>query len=144
MSVDATGSPAAVTLTAVGVVLALLLGSFAAAPLRRPQGALAIVNLHRVREIAPAFKGGVWVVTDGGLTLAVSRRGPLQDTIGYYRARFDGITSGLERRYANTDSDEVLLYVESDNEPAVHVYAGLGFAHGDADTHVQYRRRPRG
>jgi hypothetical protein len=34
----------------------------------------AIVNLHRVREIAPAFKGGVWVVTDGGATVAVSRR----------------------------------------------------------------------
>jgi mycothiol synthase len=36
--------------------------------------------------------------------------------------------------------DEVLLYVESDNTPAVHVYAGLGFTHADADTHVQYRR----
>ena len=35
---------------------------------------------------------------------------------------------------------EVLLYVESDNAPAVRVYAGLGFAHADADTHVQYRR----
>jgi mycothiol synthase len=35
---------------------------------------------------------------------------------------------------------EVLLYVESDNTPAVHVYAGLGFTHADADTHVQYRR----
>ncbi len=35
---------------------------------------------------------------------------------------------------------EVLLYVESDNEPAVRVYAGLGFTHADADTHVQYRR----
>lgn len=34
----------------------------------------AMVNLHRVREIAPAFKGGVWVVIDGGLTVAVSRR----------------------------------------------------------------------
>ena len=34
----------------------------------------AIVNLHRVREVAPAFKGGVWVVTDGGFTVAVSRR----------------------------------------------------------------------
>ena len=34
----------------------------------------AIVNLHRVREIAPAFKGGVWVVTDGGASVAVSRR----------------------------------------------------------------------
>jgi mycothiol synthase len=36
--------------------------------------------------------------------------------------------------------DEVLLYVESDNTPAVHVYGGLGFTHADADTHVQYRR----
>jgi mycothiol synthase len=36
--------------------------------------------------------------------------------------------------------DEVLLYVESDNAPAVRVYSGLGFAHADTDTHVQYRR----
>jgi mycothiol synthase len=35
---------------------------------------------------------------------------------------------------------EVLLYVEADNAPAVHVYSGLGFAHEDRDTHVQYRR----
>lgn len=34
----------------------------------------ALVNLHRVREVAPAFKGGVWIVTDGGVQLAVSRR----------------------------------------------------------------------
>ena len=34
----------------------------------------AIVNLHRVREIAPSFRGGVWVVTDGGVSVAVSRR----------------------------------------------------------------------
>ena len=36
--------------------------------------------------------------------------------------------------------DEVLLYVESDNTPAVHVYEGLGFTHAPEDTHVQYRR----
>ena len=36
--------------------------------------------------------------------------------------------------------DEVLLYVESDNEPAVHVYRRFGFTHAAADTHVQYRR----
>ena len=34
--------------------------------------------------------------------------------------------------------DEVLLYVESDNLPAVAVYSRLGFDHADADTHVQY------
>jgi mycothiol synthase len=35
---------------------------------------------------------------------------------------------------------EVLLYVESDNAPAVAVYSALGFTHADADTHVMYRR----
>ena len=35
---------------------------------------------------------------------------------------------------------EVLLYVESDNRPAIAVYAGLGFTHAAGDTHVQYRR----
>jgi mycothiol synthase len=35
---------------------------------------------------------------------------------------------------------EVLLYVESDNHPAVAVYSRLGFTHTDADTHVMYRR----
>ncbi len=35
---------------------------------------------------------------------------------------------------------EVLLYVESDNTAAVALYAGLGFAHAAADTHVMYRR----
>ncbi len=35
---------------------------------------------------------------------------------------------------------EVLLYVESDNAPAVAVYSRLGFEHAAADTHVQYRR----
>ncbi|MGN0063511.1 MAG: mycothiol synthase [Nocardioides sp.] len=35
---------------------------------------------------------------------------------------------------------EVLLYVESDNAPAVATYTGLGFTHADADTHVMYAR----
>lgn len=35
---------------------------------------------------------------------------------------------------------EVILYVESDNAPAIAVYSGLGFSHADADTHVMYRR----
>jgi mycothiol synthase len=36
--------------------------------------------------------------------------------------------------------EEVLLYVESDNAPAVAVYSRLGFEHAARDTHVQYRR----
>ena len=39
--------------------------------------------------------------------------------------------------------DEVLLYVESDNAPAVAVYSRLGFTHADVDTHVQYARADR-
>ena len=37
--------------------------------------------------------------------------------------------------------DEVLLYVEADNAPAVAVYGRLGFTHAPQDTHVQYARR---
>jgi mycothiol synthase len=36
--------------------------------------------------------------------------------------------------------DEVLLYVESDNVPALGLYSSLGFTHRAADTHVQFRR----
>ena len=39
---------------------------------------------------------------------------------------------------ADRGVDEVLLYVESDNAPAIAVYAGLGFAHAPTDTHVMY------
>lgn len=35
---------------------------------------------------------------------------------------------------------EVILYVEADNAPAVAVYSGLGFTHADEDTDVQYVR----
>ena len=35
---------------------------------------------------------------------------------------------------------EVLLYVESDNRPAITVYSRLGFDHAARDTHVMYRR----
>jgi mycothiol synthase len=35
----------------------------------------------------------------------------------------------------------IILYVESDNDPAVATYSHLGFAH--TQTHVQYARIPR-
>ena len=37
---------------------------------------------------------------------------------------------------------EVILYVESDNAPAIAVYEGLGFTHADEDTDVMYARQP--
>ncbi len=36
--------------------------------------------------------------------------------------------------------DEVVLYVEGDNAPAIAVYERLGFRHDARDTHVQYAR----
>ena len=60
------------------------------------------------------------------------------DVYGAQR-RVDGYRAAMSD--AGLGVDEVLLYVESDNAPAVAVYSGLGFAHADADTHVQYRRR---
>jgi mycothiol synthase len=44
------------------------------------------------------------------------------------------------RHLASRGLPEVLLYVESDNAPAVSVYRRLGFTHADRDTHVQYVR----
>ena len=37
-------------------------------------------------------------------------------------------------------AEQVLLYVEADNHPAVALYSGLGFTHAPSDTHVMYRR----
>ncbi|WP_104107073.1 mycothiol synthase [Nocardioides sp. 616] len=37
-------------------------------------------------------------------------------------------------------AEEVLLYVEADNQPAIATYAGLGFTHAAADTHVMYAK----
>jgi|tagenome__1003787_1003787.scaffolds.fasta_scaffold20745030_2 mycothiol synthase len=36
--------------------------------------------------------------------------------------------------------DQVVLYVEADNSPAIAVYRRLGFSHAPEDTHVQYAR----
>ena len=44
---------------------------------------------------------------------------------------------------ADGGAREVLLYVESDNAPAIAVYSGLGFGHAGHDTHVMYRRLSR-
>lgn len=45
--------------------------------------------------------------------------------------------AGLRHLYGG-GATEVLLYVESDNAPALAVYRRLGFTHAEADTHVMY------
>jgi mycothiol synthase len=47
--------------------------------------------------------------------------------------------TGLQH-LASRGLDQVLLYVEGDNAPAIAVYSRLGFEHAAADTHVQYAR----
>jgi mycothiol synthase len=51
-----------------------------------------------------------------------------------------GLTVAGLAHLADRGVREVLLYVESDNEPAIGLYGGLGFGHSARDTHVQYRR----
>ncbi len=49
------------------------------------------------------------------------------------------VSAGLEH-LREGGADDVLLYVESDNAPAVSLYEKLGFTHASADTHVMYTR----
>jgi mycothiol synthase len=88
-------------------------------------GELLGFHWTKVHDAAPAF-GEVYVVgvsprAQGG---GLGRRLTLT---GLYHLASRGL-------------DEVILYVESDNAPAVTVYERLGFTHAPADTHVQYAR----
>lgn len=44
------------------------------------------------------------------------------------------------RHLRSVGLEDVLLYVESDNAPAIHLYEKSGFTHAPADTHVMYER----
>ena len=61
---------------------------------------------------------------------------PASQGLGLGKALVD---AGL-RHLRDGGAEDVLLYVESDNVPAVRLYEGLGFTHAQADTHVMYVR----
>jgi mycothiol synthase len=84
-----------------------------------------LLGFHWTKQHSPAL-GEVYVV---GIDPAAQGRGlgKLLTLAGLHHLAGRGV-------------DEVLLYVESDNAPAVAVYAGLGFGHAPADTHVMYER----
>jgi mycothiol synthase len=61
---------------------------------------------------------------------------PASQGLGLGRVLVD---AGL-RHLHDGGAEDVLLYVESDNVPAVRLYEGLGFTHAPTDTHVMYVR----
>ena len=61
---------------------------------------------------------------------------PASQGLGLGRVLVD---AGL-RHLRDGGGEDVLLYVESDNVPAVRLYEGLGFTHAPTDTHVMYVR----
>ncbi|MDN4174499.1 mycothiol synthase [Nocardioides sp. SOB77] len=84
-----------------------------------------VLGFHWTKQHSPAL-GEVYVV---GISPAAQGRGlgKLLTLTGLHHLASKGV-------------DEVLLYVESDNAPAIAVYGGLGFEHAANDTHVQYGR----
>ena len=116
------------------------------------QGAMDEANLAR-RMAEPWFDpAGLLVAEDASGMLGFhwtkqhdERRGEVYVVGVAPRAQGRGLgrlltLAGL-RHLAGLGVDEVLLYVESDNLPAVAMYSRLGFGHAETDTHVQYRRR---
>ncbi len=84
-----------------------------------------LLGFHWTKQHSPSL-GEVYVV---GIDPAAQGQGlgKLLTLAGLHHLRDRGV-------------GEVLLYVESDNAPAIAVYSGLGFRHDAADTHVMYRR----
>ncbi|MBC9735326.1 mycothiol synthase [Nocardioides marmotae] len=84
-----------------------------------------LLGFHWTKQHSPTL-GEVYVV---GISPAAQGRGlgKLLTLAGLHHLVGQGV-------------DEVLLYVDSDNVPAIAVYGGLGFEHAASDTHVQYRR----
>ena len=68
--------PAVVTLVAFVTVLAVLIGTFATAPLRRPAGSLAMINLHRIASTRVCgLADDIEVLPDGAVLAQAGQRG---------------------------------------------------------------------
>ncbi|MCW2736191.1 mycothiol synthase [Nocardioides sp.] len=137
--------------TDAAAIVAVNAAAFADHP---EQGAMDADNLAR-RMAEPWFDAaGLLVVEDETAVLGFHWTKQHDDRLGEVyvvgvapRAQGRGLgrlltLAGLHH-LAGLGVAEVLLYVESDNAPAVAVYSRLGFEHADADTHVQYVRRRR-
>ena len=118
------------------------------------QGAMDLANLAR-RMAEPWFDPAGLLVAegDGGLLgfhwtkQHDARHGEVYvvgvDPAAQGRGLGRTLTLAGLHHLAGLGVDEVLLYVESDNAPAVAVYSRLGFEHAASDTDVQYAlRRP--
>ncbi|MCA1821834.1 MAG: arabinosyltransferase, partial [Pseudonocardia sp.] len=61
-------APAMLTVAATGAAVTVLLGSFVAAPVRRPAGSLALANLHQLAgDRSCGLADGIQVLTDGAV-----------------------------------------------------------------------------
>jgi mycothiol synthase len=83
-----------------------------------------LLGFHWTKQHSPGI-GEVYVV---GIDPAAQGRGlgKLLTLAGLHHLTDKGVS-------------EILLYVESDNAPAIAVYKSLGFTHASSDTHVMYR-----
>ncbi len=119
------------------------------------QGAMDLDNLHRRMAEDWFDPAGLLVAeADGGLLgfhwtkvhpLAAGDTQPLGevyvvgvDPAAQGRGLGRALTLAGLHHLHTVGVGEVLLYVESDNAAAIATYAGLGFTHSEADTHVMY------
>ena len=131
-----------------GEILRVNAAAFASHP---EQGRMDAANLAR-RMAEPWFRAeGLLVADDGERLLGFhwtkrhdDRHGEVYvvgvDPAAQGRGLGRVLTLAGLHHLADLGLTDVLLYVESDNAPAVAVYSRLGFSHADVDTHVQYRR----
>jgi mycothiol synthase len=85
----------------------------------------SVLGFHWTKQQSPTV-GEVYVI---GIDPAAQGRG-----LG------KALTLAGLHHLAGLGVDEVLLYVEADNLAGRSLYAGLGFEHAAADTHVMYAR----